>query len=178
MQDAEFGVLGERVDAGLVVTDEGGVVVYANSQFVALCGLRGESLTGHRLDALIDLPASSAEGGPVGVSIGNANLDMHVYGIVAGHHEPHRLLLFACSHESMKCRNLAERYGLSPREGDILSHALEGMRVESIAEGCGISAHTVRNHLKSIYRKLGVHSRVELMRRCQDSAGAEDKGGR
>jgi PAS domain S-box-containing protein len=56
----------------------------------------------------------------------------------------------------------AER--LSPRESEIVGLLLEGHRVVSISTELCVSEHTVRNHLKSVFRKLGVHSQAELVR--------------
>jgi PAS domain S-box-containing protein len=52
---------------------------------------------------------------------------------------------------------------LSPRETEVLDRLLEGHRVTSIAEQLDVSEHTVRNHLKSMFRKLGVHSQADLV---------------
>lgn len=52
---------------------------------------------------------------------------------------------------------------LTPREREIVRRILGGLRGAEVAARLGISAHTVRNHLKAAYRKLGVHSRVELL---------------
>jgi len=52
---------------------------------------------------------------------------------------------------------------LSSREREILDSLLSHQRVPGIARTLGISEHTVRNHLKSIYAKLGVHSQEELL---------------
>jgi DNA-binding CsgD family transcriptional regulator len=52
---------------------------------------------------------------------------------------------------------------LSAREREILGHLLDGHRVGPIAESLHISPNTVRNHLKSVFRKLGVHSQAELI---------------
>lgn len=52
---------------------------------------------------------------------------------------------------------------LSPRETEVLDRLLEGHRVTSIADNLDVSEHTVRNHLKSMFRKLGVHSQAELV---------------
>lgn len=57
--------------------------------------------------------------------------------------------------------------GLSPREREIVMAVLSGKRVSAVARTLDISPHTVRNHLKSIFRKLGVHSQVELLGRLR-----------
>ncbi len=50
---------------------------------------------------------------------------------------------------------------LTPREFEILCHLAEGQSNKVIARNLGISDGTVKLHVKSILRKLGVHSRVE-----------------
>ena len=50
---------------------------------------------------------------------------------------------------------------LSPREMEILAHLTEGQSNKVIAKHLGISDGTVKLHVKSILRKLGLHSRVE-----------------
>jgi len=52
---------------------------------------------------------------------------------------------------------------LSSREKDVLSRLVTGQRVSTIAGSLYISPNTVRNHLKSIFRKIGVHSQAELL---------------
>ena len=59
---------------------------------------------------------------------------------------------------------------LSEREREILSELAAGSRVPSIATRLFISPHTVRNHLKAIYRKLGVGSQAELIERVRGAA--------
>jgi len=56
---------------------------------------------------------------------------------------------------------------LSVREREILDAMGRGQRVAAIARMLQISPHTVRNHLKSIFRKLEVHSQVELLGRLR-----------
>ena len=63
---------------------------------------------------------------------------------------------------------------LTSREVEVLSILLGGDRVPAIAERLHISQHTVRNHLKSMYRKLEVGSQSELlnlMRSYADESG-------
>jgi len=50
---------------------------------------------------------------------------------------------------------------LSGREREVLSLVARGLRATEAAGILGISHHTVRDHLKSIYRKLDVSSRAE-----------------
>ena len=50
---------------------------------------------------------------------------------------------------------------LTPREAEILCHLAEGQSNKVIARELGISDGTVKLHVKSILRKLRVHSRVE-----------------
>jgi DNA-binding CsgD family transcriptional regulator len=52
---------------------------------------------------------------------------------------------------------------LSEREWEVMALILDGRRVSSIARSLFLSEHTVRNHLKAIFHKLGVHSQVELL---------------
>ena len=56
-----------------------------------------------------------------------------------------------------------ELASLSRREREVLGQLLEGHRVISIARELGVSEHTVRNHIKSMFRKVDVHSQAELV---------------
>jgi DNA-binding NarL/FixJ family response regulator len=56
---------------------------------------------------------------------------------------------------------------LSIREREVLDHIGQGRRVSQIAKTLFISDHTVRNHLKAIFRKLDVHSQGEIIRRVR-----------
>lgn len=59
---------------------------------------------------------------------------------------------------------------LTPREREIVGALSTGQRVGAIAGRLGVSEHTVRNHLKAVYRKLDVHSQVELLSRWRTQA--------
>jgi DNA-binding NarL/FixJ family response regulator len=54
---------------------------------------------------------------------------------------------------------------LSPRECEIVQLVLDGVRVPAIAQQLVVSQSTVRNHLAASFKKLGVHSQQELLRR-------------
>jgi DNA-binding NarL/FixJ family response regulator len=52
---------------------------------------------------------------------------------------------------------------LTGRENQIISRICEGMRNKEIASKLYISDATVAHHLTSIYRKLGLADRTELL---------------
>lgn len=58
--------------------------------------------------------------------------------------------------------------GLSLRERQIALLLIEGGCAKSISRALAISPGTVRNHIKTVYRKLGIHSQVELMAAARD----------
>ena len=62
-----------------------------------------------------------------------------------------------------RCSAMTEESGLSAREAEIMEYLALGRSVPYIAEALYISENTVRTHCKSIYRKLGIHSKSELM---------------
>ncbi|MDH5490726.1 MAG: response regulator transcription factor [Myxococcales bacterium] len=69
------------------------------------------------------------------------------------------------SRDPMSNLSPSERSQLSRREREVVQRLADGLSTSEAAKALFVSPHTLRNHLKSIYRKLGVHSRVELMRK-------------
>ena len=61
--------------------------------------------------------------------------------------------------------------GLSKRELQVIRQLLEGKSNKQIALDLDISEHTVEFHLKNIYAKLGVRSRVEAILKLQEAPG-------
>lgn len=58
---------------------------------------------------------------------------------------------------------MVREFGLSQREAGIVRALVGGHRVATLARQLGLSPHTVRNQLKSVFRKCSVHSQVELV---------------
>lgn len=72
-------------------------------------------------------------------------------------------------------RELTDDRQLTPREREIFDAMLRGMRPPEIARAFFISVHTVRRHTQAVFRKLDVHSQVELMNRY-GAGGARRNG--
>lgn len=58
---------------------------------------------------------------------------------------------------------VARAHDLSERETEILLGLLAGQTLADVAEGLYISRNTLKTHLRSVYRKLGVHTRDEAV---------------
>lgn len=72
------------------------------------------------------------------------------------------------------CRTLGTRYGLSPREKEVLPLVILGYTSTNIGARLFISPQTVKTHVHRIYAKMSIHTReelVELFTRCS----AEDE---
>ena len=65
--------------------------------------------------------------------------------------------------------------GLSAREREVVDLLANGARVVTIARQLQLSPHTVRNHLKSVFRKLNVRGQHELFDYWRDHRAAFPK---
>lgn len=55
------------------------------------------------------------------------------------------------------------RYGLSPREREVMELLVRGYSTDRIGKDLHISYHTVKTHVYHIYQKVGVHAQQELI---------------
>ncbi len=67
------------------------------------------------------------------------------------------LAMFAQTHETKT------DYGLSSREKEVLQHLMEGLSKKQIADKLFVSHNTIDTHLRNIYTKLQVNSRVNAV---------------
>ena len=55
----------------------------------------------------------------------------------------------------------------SPRQVEVLALVAQGMTGKEAAARLGITKHTVDLHLLAIYKKLGVHTRIQAVREAE-----------
>ena len=64
-------------------------------------------------------------------------------------------------------RRLRFDENLSPPQVEVLNLITEGLTEDEVASHTGRSYHTVHNHVRTIYKLYGVHSRGELLNRLK-----------
>jgi len=69
-------------------------------------------------------------------------------------------------HSLEPIEDLLERAGVSKREKQVLELLLTGENNQAIADRLFISSNTVRNHIYSLYGKLEVSNRIQLITLC------------
>lgn len=62
-----------------------------------------------------------------------------------------------------RCEEMGSEYGLTNRELEVLGYLVRGRSQPYIRDALCLSQNTVASHARSIYRKLGVHSKQELL---------------
>jgi len=78
--------------------------------------------------------------------------------------------LYDLSDEKKLETTLQARFQLGRRELDVIHYLTRGLSDDEIGEKLCISRQTVHTHIKNIYKKLGVKSRIELYRRVIQSS--------
>jgi DNA-binding NarL/FixJ family response regulator len=71
--------------------------------------------------------------------------------------------LLLLEEQTLSLSNSLDLLGLSQRETEVLFWIMQGKDNKTIATQLTVSPSTVRKHLESIYRKLGVQSRTEAI---------------
>lgn len=71
---------------------------------------------------------------------------------------------------SRSIERLAAAYGLTPREAEVAALLAKGRSLPFVQEELYISLSTAQTHARHIYKKLGVHSRQELIDLVEQAA--------
>lgn len=67
------------------------------------------------------------------------------------------------SGEHTNIEHLAEEHSLTVQERRVTELVFQGLRNQQIGEQLNISEHTVKSHMRGIFRKFGIKSRAELL---------------
>jgi two-component system, NarL family, response regulator DevR len=89
------------------------------------------------------------------------------------------LLTARIAHETIarlaraESRDPAERFGLTPREREVLAHVGNGLSNREIGDSLFITERSVKNHMRNVFLKLGVANRTAaaLLARSYGLAG-------
>ena len=86
-----------------------------------------------------------------------------------GKRDDYMKAVIACSEQYMESLNgfPQSTFSLSARECEVLELAAEGLKRDQIADRLIVSTGTVRTHLRNIYQKLEVGSRIEAVRKAE-----------
>lgn len=172
----------DRIDRGVFALAEDGRLADANAEGRALLrGARGVRLREGRLRfadpeldaALADLLRRAASSAPRGFARrmkvrGSADvhrvlatpvpLDVRDKGIVV------LVFVYAAVTDRRISPELVEQlYGLSRAQARVVAKLYECLTVDATASALGLSANTVRTHLKRTFDRCQVHSQAELM---------------
>jgi DNA-binding NarL/FixJ family response regulator len=79
------------------------------------------------------------------------------------------LLSFRKNEENKKNDSMSRMKQLTRREREILNLVIEGESPQEIAISFGTSVGTVRQQIKSIYKKLQVNTRIQMLKKARDS---------
>jgi two-component system nitrate/nitrite response regulator NarL len=96
--------------------------------------------------------------------------------VLNGHYhlspEATRLAMTQCMQTNLPSNGAVHqmvRASLTPKEVEVLTVMRGGKPAKVVAHVMGISVYTVNQHLRSIYRKLNVHNRIEAVHLAHES---------
>jgi two-component system, NarL family, nitrate/nitrite response regulator NarL len=147
------------------VLTEAGHAVVADSPDVVLCDSESGATTPPPeteapVVALVDRVPADPPAGVLPRDVSAAQLDLALRAVAGG-------LLVRTPKQAVRTGFGAaqEDSPLTPRETEILTLIGQGMSNKAAARRLGISVHTVKFHLESLFLKLGVASRTEAVAR-------------
>lgn len=83
--------------------------------------------------------------------------------IVLQHFYKHYLSAYFASSRKKDCLREFQKHGISQREGQTVLLALQGLSNRQISEELNVSLSTVKSHLYSVFKKMGIQNRFELI---------------
>jgi DNA-binding CsgD family transcriptional regulator len=185
MIDSIFEILNKRALPGVLIFDAGYRLLYFNREAAEI--LSGQSLRYGLPEERLQVPETvislcdrlkkaAPTGSPVpGASHGCELLDVvkggqislraSYIGQLEGEAPQHILVLIERIMEKrgVDLERVQKEYRFSKKELEVLRHVCQGFSNRKIAERMFISEYTVKNHIKSIMKRMGVTSRSEIL---------------
>ncbi len=98
--------------------------------------------------------------------------DKKIFNLLAPHlaHSIHYCELREKFNEPLPLVSMLKSSGLSPRESEVASLVVRGLKNHEIADRLCISEQTVKDHLRSVYRKARVANRAQLILKLLNSS--------
>jgi PAS domain S-box-containing protein len=173
----------EAISVPSYVIDADGIIRWVNPAAVALIGdVRGrrftsvvapeDTLRAREIFARKIIGTdrvSDTKGSLIASDGGRVSVEISAVALVEGHH---------CVGVFGQVSDVAEHQdeppplpALTPRQAEVLHLLEKGYSTEQIARQLHVSPETVRNHVRRLFRTLGVHSRLEAVacaRRARD----------
>jgi DNA-binding CsgD family transcriptional regulator len=158
---------GEPEQAGMLVVDADHRIVSASTQGARLVRELGD---GQYLPPVADMAVTVARMAPSGESPkarvrcpSGRWLTVSASRLSAAGREPQFAVLLASSHPAELATLLFQAHELTPREIQVATAVWQHLSTEDIATRLCISGYTVQDHLKSIFFKMHVSSRRDLL---------------
>ena len=165
-------------EQAVLVVDRHGVVVDADEGARALLrplGLQPDLRATHEVAALIAAVWQRYDSLPAGLvrhqraAVRGLVVRVTFRRTAAG--RPEAVMVLNRSARAQAVQRLADEFGLTPREVDVVAEVLAGGSTKGIAASLNLSPYTVQDHLKAVFAKTGCHSRRGLLARILGSAG-------
>lgn len=148
-------LLSKQTEDGLEVESSG---QRSQPMFMRVWSMVEKVLDGRLTELPFTSPLVLADGSVLGCEIIRVGGEAGVQGVVVL-----ALLQPLPGLPSLFLEAFCARHGLSPREQEVIRLLLEGLGTAQMANRLSISEHTIRDHLKRLYRKTGTRSRSELL---------------
>ena len=168
LADSGIEIIGEadRLDSPDLSDAEADVVIYASAS-ASLPDFKLDSVSGAALLVLTDTPSTVQGLMRLGLAWGALPLESSHEEILAALYALSEGLIVSTASllvPPMHTPDEPDMPPLSEREIEVLGLLAQGMANKQIAAALGISEHTVKFHVSSIYTKLNITNRAEAVR--------------
>jgi DNA-binding CsgD family transcriptional regulator len=162
---------------GFVILDDDLLVRHANRRGLMQLGLyesggqgiQAASVFGELRQRLLDVGPGAGQGGRFTLPVSQPNipmplqLDVDVRALRASDSRTYYLLVTSERSDRKRLDDCCDVFGLSERQSDVARLVCAGHSNAQISRTLGITLRTVENHLRSIYTKLAVNNRMQLV---------------